>query len=137
MKNITDYGIVIIDKEGREFDYIRELGHLHQEALDQYSMMKGYNTSNGPELASRMGDAVFYTFDRKTVYGFLPKDVNKEQKNGLEELSYGMDSLELLAIRKFMDEGYQEFKLRENVGEKFLTEVLPSYHLESHTHKNK
>ena len=137
IKNMSQYGIVIVDQEGQEYDYVRELGKQHQEYLDLYSHQKDYPTSNRSELASRMGDAVFY-IEHDLAVSFLPKDPSIEQFNTLKSLSLTMEELTDLIVRVVQEKGYRDFKFTgKNIGSHFENEVLASYQFNTTDTKRK
>lgn len=118
MEKLTNYGIVIVDKEGKVFSYVREIGHLHQEYLEKYSRLKGYTTSDRVEIA-KGGDSVFYICDRKNILGFLPAELGEKQTEALETISNGLEELDLFAVRKFNENGYHDYNLKQNISQEF------------------
>lgn len=138
MRKLTDDGLIFIDKQGQITRYERTAGIQHNDLLHQYQKIKHYDEVDRTDIAKNKQEILFYIYNKDQAAAFLPKTLTDEQLYSLELLQDGMDSLQLLEVRKYKEQDYQDFILTgDDIADQFSNEVIQSYFTKSSKRKAK
>ena len=127
MHNILNYMVVIVDNEGKIFKYPFEFGKRHQDYLEEFSKIKGYEYSN-LDYIYNLNNCIIYHLGNRKVIMKLPFELNINQLYSLDYIENWLNDVEYLEVDKGSGNEKIEYTFKENVREKFSNEVLQSYY---------
>lgn len=127
MHNILDYMVVIVDNEGKIFKYPFEFGKRHQDYLDEFSKIKGYEYSNLNYIYN-LNNSIIYHLGNGFVVMYLHSNLNQEQLYALDYIENWLNDVKYLEVDKGIGSKKIEYTFKENVRENFSNIVLQSYY---------
>lgn len=127
MHSILEDMIVIVDDKGEIFKYPFEIGKRHQDYLNDFSKIKGYEHSNLNYIYN-LNNVVIYHLGNGVVVMYLHSNLNKEQLYALDYIENWLDGVKYLEVEKSNGGRSKEYLFEENIRDNFSNVVLQSYY---------
>lgn len=127
MHSILEDMVVIVDDKGEIFKYPFEMGKRHQDYLDDFSKIKGYEYSN-LDYIYNLNNCIIYHLGNGVVVMYLQFNLNQKQLYALDYIENWLDDVKYLEVEKVNGGKKQEYLFKENVRENFSNIVLQSYY---------
>jgi len=134
MKDILDYRLVVIDKDGSITKFSWEIGKGHQACLDDFAKENGYDYSSYDFLLAQ-GVCLFYNCGLNMVIVRLPFELNDHQLYSLDYIENFLDNVTYMEVAKGLGKEQQEFVFFENIKERFSGDVIQSFYDKSKSRK--
>ena len=122
MKDIINYKVVILDKNGKYGLYSNERCLSSLECVAEYSKSH-FGRSIPLNNFIKNGNIVFMN-NHCVVDAYMPKKISDEQLYELDLLSIKMDGIKRMKIKKI---GEEEFTIDDKIEDRFSSEVIQSY----------
>lgn len=122
MKDMINYKVVILDKNGKYGLYTNERCLSSIECITEYSRSH-FGRSMSLQSFVKNGNIVFMN-NHCFVDAYMPKKISDEQLYELDLLSVKMSGIKRMKIQKLEEE---EFIIDDRIEERFSGEVIQSY----------
>ena len=127
MKDILKYRLVIIDNDGEIIKYPWKIGLGHQDCLDEFSRVKGYDYSSYDFLIQE-GNCLFYNCGLNMLVVRLPKDLNESQLYAIDYIENFLDNVTYMEVSKGLGKEQKEYIFDRNIRENFSMEIIQSFY---------
>lgn len=127
MHSILEDMVVIVDNEGEIFKFPFEFEKRHQDYLDEFSKIKGYEYSNLNYIYN-LNNIVIYHLGNGVVVMYLHYNLNQDQLYALDYIENWLDGVKYLEVEKSIGGRSKEYLFKENIRENFSNVVLQSYY---------
>lgn len=122
MKDIIEYKVVILDKNGNYGLYSKNRCLSNNECITDYTKSQFGRSTALPKFI-KQGNIVLMN-NNGFVEAHMPKQLSDEQLYELDLLPLKMDGLVRMKIKKIDEE---EYVLTDKIDERFSKEVIQSY----------